>query len=314
MSGVSFVIPTYNRAAVLVDCLLALDRQRRAGISFDIIVVDDGSRDATVDAVERLRPRLSSPVQVLRQENQGPAAARNRGVAAACGDLIVFLGDDIIVEPDYLAHLYAAYQAHPGELRGILGHTRYAPASIPTPFGRWLDKESGLQFDYRRAQPGRPLGWRFFYTSNILVPRDALVKMGGFNPGFRHAAYEDAELGYRLDAAGFRLYYAPTAQAVHRHPVSVQATARRMATIAQAALELRALNPELFAQIYAGAEARFGEVSVPRRLVRWAVARPGIRLLAFIDSRLRWSLPGPTYERILGLTTAWEIMRLWKVG
>src|SRR5690242_1107122 len=106
MSGVSFVIPTYNRAAVLVDCLLALDRQRAAGISFDIIVVDDGSRDATVDAVERLRPRLSSPVQVLRQENQGPAAARNRGVAAARADLIVFLGDDIIVEPDYLAHLY----------------------------------------------------------------------------------------------------------------------------------------------------------------------------------------------------------------
>src|SRR5689334_5698711 len=122
MIHVSFVIPTYNRAAVLVECLQALDRQRESGIPFDVIVVDDGSSDGTAAALASLQPTLGVAVQGLRQENQGPAVARNRGVAQARGELIVFLGDDIIVEPGYLAHLCAAYEACPGALRGVLGH------------------------------------------------------------------------------------------------------------------------------------------------------------------------------------------------
>ncbi|HYO48668.1 MAG TPA: glycosyltransferase [Chloroflexia bacterium] len=307
----SFVIPTYNRANILVECLAALERERECGIPFEVIVVDDGSTDDTVERVQSANQDMSVRVLLLRQENKGPAAARNRGVAAARGELIVFLGDDIISEPGYLPNMYAAYKAHTGKQHGILGYTKYSEDSIPTPFGRWLEARSGLQFIYDALPTDKPLSYRQFYTSNILVPRQALAEVGGFNEGFTHAALEDTELGYRLAARGFRLYYCPDAAAVHVHAVSVQAVAARMKGVAKAAMQLRAINPELFALIYPRSEQRFSRPSLPLRIVRWVFAKPIVSLVGFLDSNLRLPVPPSVYRNAIYCAQTREITRLW---
>jgi glycosyltransferase involved in cell wall biosynthesis len=312
MVMVSFVIPTYNRAATLAECLAALDRERVCGIPFEVIVVDDGSSDGTIDEVRCMQERFSVPLRLLYQENRGPAIARNRGVAVAHGELIVFLGDDIIVEPGYLGHLYAAYQSYQAERRGILGFTRYREDAIPTPFGRWLDAESTLQFLYSRASIEQPLGFRLFYTSNLLVPRRLLIEAGGFNQEFRHPAYEDMDLGYRLEERGFVLYYCPAATAVHAHQVSLPSFAARMTMAARAAMDLRRLNPALFALFHPRAYHVIGHPSVVRRAIRWFFAKPILGALTIIDSKLRWRVPGPLYHLAMICTRSRELTRLWR--
>jgi GT2 family glycosyltransferase len=301
----------------LAECLRALDRERQSGYLCEVVVVDDGSTDETVATVRQLQEELAMPLHLLTQENHGPAVARNRGIEAASGGLIVFLGDDIVVAPGYLRHLCAAYESHTkragsdGAPHGILGHTRYHPSCIPTPFGQWLDSRSDLQFAYSQAQPDQPLPYALTYMSNVLIPRDILLEVGGFNAGFRYAAYEDTELGYRLAQRNFKLYYCPAAAAVHMHPVRLKAFAARTAMTARALMDLRSLTPELFDTLYPKAEKSFGHPSIPRRIVRWFRSGVLLEVLAVLDTHLSWQLPGFLYQGVMDSTFSSEMTRLW---
>jgi hypothetical protein len=171
-----------------------------------------------------------------------------------------------------------------------------------------------MQFAYREAEPGKPLPFALFYTSNVLVPRHVLLDAGGFNPGFRYAAYEDTELGYRLAQRGFRLYYCPEAVAWHRHPVSIRAYARRMAAAGGALSDLRALNPELFALLYPDAEQIFAHPSPLRQAARTARATILLEALALADACIPWQLPDFLYRGALKSVFSREVSRLWGHG
>jgi len=310
MPALSFVIPTHNRASILVQCLRALNVQDDPPVKYEVVVVDDGSSDDTQAVVQAVLPTLSIPGRLLRQENAGPAAARNQGVAAASGGLIGFLGDDIVVEHSYVRNLYHAYVQHHDELHGELGHTRYREDCIPTPFGRWLDADSGFQFEYREVKEGVPLAFDQFYTSNVLLSRAAFERAGGFDVRLRHAAYEDTDLGNRLAGLGFVLYFCPDARAVHVHDVSLQATRTRMRMVAQALDDLRQINPELFQTLYPEADAIFGHPSAARRAVRWLFSGPVAQVVEMLDRR-GMTLPGDIYARILRSSFSREVSSLW---
>ncbi|MEA2573867.1 MAG: hypothetical protein QOH93_1165 [Chloroflexia bacterium] len=316
MLTISFVIPTYNRKDALLECLRAVEREGRAVrdvAAVEIVVVDDGSTDGSLDAVRDLQKSLSIPVEALAQSNRGPGAARNRGVTRATGELVVFLGDDIILQEGHMQSMLHCYREHAASGRpvGIVGLTSYSPTSIPTPFGQWLEHDSDLQFAYNKASTGVPLGYRYFYTSNILVPRRLLLESGGFNTEFRSAAFEDIELGFRLEAQGLELYYCPAARATHIHPVSFSQTAARMRMIATSALELKSANQDLYLALNPEGDRYLEHVSPMQKLVRWLFSRPMTALLSIADQRLHMRLPGALYQRVMLSIQRSEMVRLW---
>src|SRR4051812_32873595 len=104
---VSVVVPTFNRRESLQRLLVALAGQTHPVDDFEVVVVDDGSTDGTGELLQRLEPPYA--LQALRQSNGGPALARNRGVARARGELIVFLDDDVEPLPELVSEHVAAH-------------------------------------------------------------------------------------------------------------------------------------------------------------------------------------------------------------
>ena len=93
----SVVIPTYNRADVLIKCLIHLENQTRN--DFEVVVVDDGSTDSTPERIEAYAKNSPLSLRYLRQENRGPASARNYAISLVDAPICLIIGDDIFASP-----------------------------------------------------------------------------------------------------------------------------------------------------------------------------------------------------------------------
>src|SRR6185295_323005 len=214
----SVVIPTHNRLEVLSEVPQALEIQHAAP-PFEVVVVDDGSTDGTGDW---LRSRsFQVPLRAIVQENHGPAAARNTGVAAASGRWVAFLGDDTVPSPGWLATHRAAHRQRGDDPHlAVIGYTGWHRRMRLNPFLRYIN-EYGLQFGYALIRDRKEdVPFNFLYTSNLSMPRDLLLAEP-FDLRFPYAAWEDIELGYRLQRRGMRLVYEPAATVAHDHPTDV---------------------------------------------------------------------------------------------
>ena len=227
--GLTVVIPTFERPALLEKALRALFAERNVPVGWEILVVDDGSRDRTREVVESLRPESPVPLRYLFQENRGPAAARNLAIRQAAGVIILFLGDDIIVQPGLLREHVECHRQHPDPAVAVLGHVTWSPGVKITPFMRWFER-SGEQFDFAAIQdqddvdPGS-----YFYTSNLSLKRRFFEETRElFDESFRHAVLEDIDLGRRLARHGLRLEYRSAALAHHEHAMSLRSYVGRM--------------------------------------------------------------------------------------
>ena len=150
MAFLSVVISTRNRPELLQQCLDHLNNQTLEATGYEIVVVDDGS-----DAPPVQSPTANGGPRVchLRQPPRGPAAARNRGVSAASGEVIVFLGDDIFVPPDFLQLHSGWHREHPSVWEGMLGAVHWPSQYLRDDYMQWLDR-SGLQFGYAGLRAG----------------------------------------------------------------------------------------------------------------------------------------------------------------
>jgi glycosyltransferase involved in cell wall biosynthesis len=238
----SVVIPTYKRLPMLLRVLDALDAQIDAP-EFEVIVIDDGSADATASVMCE-RNAKNYALTFRSQSNAGPGQARNHGVSLAAGRYVLFIGDDTVPEPRFLAeHARVHRDANDDPLAACLGYTGWPPGERVTAFMDYIN-DYGLQFGYKLIRDGEIVPFNFFYTSNISLDRQVL---GGepFDTTFPAAAWEDIELAFRLDARGLKIRYNGRAVTRHYHPMTVDSFTRRQYTVGRSGAIFYRKHPEL---------------------------------------------------------------------
>jgi GT2 family glycosyltransferase len=281
---ISVVIPTWNRRQMLAKVLDALETQKDAP-EFEVIIVSDGATDGTA---EMMRPRTG--IRFAEQENAGPGAARNRGVSMARGSIVVFLGDDTVPEPRFLAeHRRIHYESGDDPLIACVGYTGWPRGERVTSFMHYIN-DYGLQFGYKMIRQGEIVPFNFFYTSNLSLSRELLVRHP-FDTTFPSAAWEDIELAYRLDHEGLKLRYNARAITRHHHPMTIDSFARRQYSVGKSGAIFFQKHPELghFLGVYELKEKGLAGEREMKRLERCAKMGERFRLLA----------SGKVFERLM---------------
>lgn len=205
----SIVIPTYNRKASLTRVLEALEKQDYPRDCFEVIIVSDGSSDSTNEYLRNLETPLI--VRPILQANQGVAAARNRGIQEAQGDIIIFIDDDVVPAPQLISEHMRLHEAE-GENVVVLGPMLTPEDHRMLPWVRWEQAMLYKQYHAMRHGIWTPTP-RQFFTGNTSLARRHLIETGGFDPRFRRA--EDVELAYRLAERGIRFVFNLNAEGHH---------------------------------------------------------------------------------------------------
>lgn len=204
---ISVVIPTYNRLPILIKSLQALEQQQTTHPiqDYEVIVVDDGSGDRTLEWLAEHKLQLPH-VRIYQQEHLGPAAARNLGVEGAKGDIIVFIDSDLVVTPSFL-------QSHAQTLTA--SQLRWGDRVFT--YGRVINT---CNFDNPTSEPYKITDFSaaYFATGNVAIARRWLLEAGLFDTRFYLYGWEDLELGVRLKKLGLKLIKCPQAVGYHWHP------------------------------------------------------------------------------------------------
>lgn len=233
-------------------CLKALEKQTLPSKDFEVIVVDDGSGDETPELLGKIQKRGALDLHFFVQKNAGQGVARNKGLANAKGENVLFLGDDIIATPQLLEAHEKRHSDHPEENAGVLGFVAWHPNLKLTPVMRWMvngssifGKFGGHQFAYEKLERGEKPDFNFFYTCNISLKRSFLGK-NPFDEAFGKYGWEDIELGYRLQKEkNMRLFYEPKAVGYHYHPMDEENLKKRMEMVGRSAHLIDERYPEL---------------------------------------------------------------------
>jgi glycosyltransferase involved in cell wall biosynthesis len=277
-TALSVVIPTRDRLETLQRTLTALETQRGLQEALQIVVVDDGSRDGTAEAL-RDRRCAGHRVEVLRQAPAGPAAARNLGIRHCRGRRVLLLGDDTIPEPGCAAaHLEAAA----GREVAVQGMIDWDPEVGVTELMEFM-APAGPQFYFTGLDEGDSIPWPRMVGSNLSAPR-VWFDTEPFVETLPEVALEDAELAYRWSQRGWHGVFSHRARCRHHHryddPGALMDRQRRAGRAARAVIRR---HPELAWQL-AGHVVVFGVFVAARAMLRFLTLR------AQVEDR--WDLGG----------------------
>jgi len=233
MIDVSVVVPTYNRRAVLQRTLSRLLEQTHEDARYEIVVVDDQSTDDTWEWLEQTQEQHARVVTV-RNRKKGRGQARNAGIAAARGEIVCFVDDDVWVTPGFVA---AHWQAHEqwGGAAVVIGKLEACAETAKTIANEYDDGRL-MRVEQRLAAAGERIDAGLFRTGNVSVRKSFLAEVGGFDENFQAYSYEDSELGYRLMANGGMFRYAPEAAGTHYTEIAIPQILRKKAEAGQSAV------------------------------------------------------------------------------
>ncbi|NNU16645.1 glycosyltransferase [Parvularcula sp. ZS-1/3] len=219
----SIIIPTYGRPEQIAACVESL--RGLEGPSFEVVVVDDGSPEPVM-----IDPALYADdfaLRVIRQENAGPGAARNRGANEAHGRYLAFTDDDCRPCPDWLERYLAVLDGHPERLAGGLvvnGLERNVFAAASQDIITFLYKKDGADL-------------AFFTSNNFACAREAFLDCGGFDPALRTAS-EDRDFCIRWRARGGETVQAECAIVEHFHDLRMESFWRQHTNYGRGARDL----------------------------------------------------------------------------
>ncbi len=216
----SVVIPTYGGGVRLATTLSAVMSSETTALDgVEVIVVDDGSPEPVAPVLAEYLGAAPIPLTIIRQENAGPAAARNRGFRAARGEIVLFLDDDVEIPPDLIAGHAAAHRHWPNSV--VWGRCVLPPGSsvmrdtLERLGGDWTD----VTEEYRRVSS--------LASGHLSVERDTFAARGSvYAEELRTPAAEEYELAHRVRQEGIRVVFASRLVALHHQSLEIDAVCR----------------------------------------------------------------------------------------
>lgn len=233
----SVIVPTYNGAKKLPTILTALEGQTLKG--FEVIVVVDGSTDNTLEVLNSRQWNLD--LNIVTQKNGGRSVTRNKGVANANGDLLLFFDDDMRPLPDCAERHVKHHEQYPGTI--LTGGTNEEATQVSSEMFKFKSFLSSKWLNPLRNAGSVPLTKDavFVTTQNFSISKENFSKLGGFDERLTDA--EDYELAVRAFKMGIPLYFNYDAFAWHDDPVTAQGYIRRQRQYAAAQQKLVAIHP-----------------------------------------------------------------------
>ncbi|PSB01512.1 glycosyltransferase family 2 protein [Merismopedia glauca] len=226
----SIIIPTYNRPERLQTCLKSLTCLNYPRDRFEVIVVDDGSSTPLDSVVLPFQERLN--IELIRQDNQGPATARNTGAIKAEGKFVLFTDDDCELDPKLLDTLANQFELHPDSLLG--GQT------INQLCENLYSEASQLLVDYLYVYYNcDPQQARFFTSNNFGLSKARFCEIGYFDTSFPLAAGEDRELCDRWLHHSYQMVSVPEALVYHSHHLTLKSFWRQHFNYGRGAFHFR---------------------------------------------------------------------------
>ncbi len=204
---VSVVIPAFNAQQTIVHAIQAVLAQTYPG-DIEVIVVDDGSTDRTAEIVQSFRE-----VKYVRQDNAGPASARNKGSSVGRGQFIFFTDSDCIAHRNWIEKILKGFTDD--QISVVCGS--YGIANPQSMLARLIHRE--ILYRHQFLMPRFP---KAFGSYNFCVRRSVFAEAGGFDETYRRASGEDNDLSYRILKKGGRIYFAKDALVDHYHPTAIR--------------------------------------------------------------------------------------------
>jgi glycosyltransferase involved in cell wall biosynthesis len=218
---VTVAIPTYNRAAFLRQTLLGVTEQQFPRDHFEILVIDNNSTDDTRSVVAEFAAKHPAPRYVL-ETKQGLDYGRNRAIAEARGEIILFADDDILVKPDWIAQMVVPLLAD-GDNRRIGAVGGEVIPVFPNGLPDWV-REWHAPLAFRR-DTGPLLPRQCPMGANMAFPKWIFEQLGPFHTALDRAAGNyfsggDSEMIRRVRAGGYAVWFAPAADVKHQMPAN----------------------------------------------------------------------------------------------
>jgi glycosyltransferase involved in cell wall biosynthesis len=206
------IIPVFNASHTIERCLSSLIRQSVKKEDYEIIVVDDGSKDGTSDIVKQF------PVKYLWQTNRGPASARNKGAREARSEIILFTDADCVPQNNWIEEMVRYFDDQ--KVMAVKGAYKTSQKSLVARFAQ-------IEFEERFEMLKKVEAIDMVDTYSAAYRKSTFLSLGGFDPSFPVANNEDTELSYKMSMAGYKMVFNPNAVVSHlNHPDSIKKYAR----------------------------------------------------------------------------------------
>ena len=204
---ISVIIPSYNSEKTIQRTIEALLNQKFPKNNYEIIIVDDGSSDQTVNVAREY------PVKVFPLPHNGPAYARNFGAKKSRGNVILFTDSDCVPDKNWIKNMVEPFEDK--EVVGVSGtYKTLNKESFIARFG-------GYEIDQRHEKMAKQKTIDFIGTFSAGYRKNIFLKFGGFDTRFKTSSGEDPELSYRIAKAGLKQVFKPSAFVYHPHPATL---------------------------------------------------------------------------------------------
>jgi GT2 family glycosyltransferase len=267
---VSVIIVSYNTVGLLRDCLHSL-YEKTVGVAFEVIVVDNASKDATREMLAHEFPCVRT---ILNADNKGFGAANNQGVSVATGKYVFLLNSDTLMVNDAITILHDFFESDETGSLSCIGGSLYNPDStdqisygrfphiIGLVYGYTFAKIFGMRRNSRFSMSGIvtgnvPMEVDYVTGADMMVPRLLMLSAGGFDEDF-FLYFEETELCSRFRKKGYRNMIVPAAKIIHLCGMSTPSASRQELFQKSKYLFLKKHHGAAYARIYSFVESIFG--------------------------------------------------------